>query len=62
VRVARITRGGAGPGRVALRLKTTHRGRALLRSRRRSVLKLSVTAKPRVGARRTLKRTVVVRR
>jgi hypothetical protein len=62
VLVARITRSGAGPGRIALRLKPTRRGRVLLRSRRRTVLKLAVTAKPRVGAPLTLKRTVVVRR
>jgi hypothetical protein len=59
---ARITRAGAGPGRVTLRLKPTRRGRTLLRPRRRTLLKLAVTARPRVGTPLTLRRTVAVRR
>jgi hypothetical protein len=62
VRVARLVRSGAGPGQAAMRLRPTRRGRALLRSRRRSTaLKLSVTAKPRVGTPLTLRREVTVR-
>jgi subtilisin family serine protease len=52
----------AGAGRAALRLRPTRRGKALLRPRRRTLLKLVVTAMPRVGAPLTLRRTVVVRR
>jgi hypothetical protein len=62
VRVARLVRSRAGAGQAGLRLRPTRRGRALLLSRRkRTVLKLWVTARPRVGGTVTLRRGVTVR-
>lgn len=52
----------AGSGRKQLRLRPTRSAKKRLRARRRSVLKLAVTAKPLAGARLTLRRNVVVRR
>jgi hypothetical protein len=60
-RVALLKR-TAGAGRPSLRLRATKKGKALLKNRRRSVLKLAVAAKPVVGSKLTLRKTVVVKR
>jgi hypothetical protein len=57
-----VSKRTAGAGRIALRLRPTARGKRLLGNRRRTVLKLAVTARPTLGARLTLRRTVVVKR
>jgi hypothetical protein len=60
VRMARVVR-TAGAGQAALRLRPTRRGKALVRNRRRTALKLAVAGRPAVGAPLTLRRSVVVR-